>query len=506
MTTILNKVKKSVSRMALFTFHFSLFTSALALIASCSDQDYTVLDKGSDILAIQADKSEVVLNEAAHSETAVTIDWSTGNNGKTGNKIYYTLDLKEVGGGNVSTPVFEEIQTQQWNASVEDLNNILVNDWDVLPGETVEIEATITASGEGFEAQQATTTFSVTPYKAVTSTLFLVGDATPNGWDAGNATQMKRVDNGVFTWEGNLKQGEMKFLMNKGEWLPCYCKGSNDGELTLRTSDDQDDNKWYINEGHYYKISVNLLTLTITMQQQQGEVPAFENLYLIGNETGWGFWKMQNDLLDPFLFRIGVNFEKGGEFKFGTADGAWENNYKATVDNASYTDQNMEFVSGYDPDHKWNLQSNELGAYKICVDIRTGRERMMMTPFTPYEKIGIVGDATPAGWNVENPTEMDKESAFVWTWTGKLNTGEMKFTCDRKGDWMGAWFLASEGDKTPTGDVERMLFIDKSDDAFKAQYRDFTVGDIDQKWRIKDAGTYKITLNQLDETVSIVKQ
>ena len=57
----------------------------------------------------------------------------------------------------------------------------------------------------------------------------------------------------------------------------------------------------------------------------------------------------------------------------------------------------------------------------------------------------------------------------------------------------------------PTGDVERMLFIDKSSADFKGQYLDLNVGDLDQKWQIQSAGTYTITLNQLDETVSIVK-
>ena len=49
------------------------------------------------------------------------------------------------------------------------------------------------------------------------------------------------------------------------------------------------------------------------------------------------------------------------------------------------------------------------------------------------------------------------------------------------------------------------MFIDKSDDYLKGQYLDINIGDIDNKWRIMSAGTYTITLNQLEETVSIVK-
>ena len=58
----------------------------------------------------------------------------------------------------------------------------------------------------------------------------------------------------------------------------------------------------------------------------------------------------------------------------------------------------------------------------------------------------------------------------------------------------------------PTGNVEQALFINKSDDYLKSQYLDINIGDIDNKWRIMSAGTYTITVNQLEETVSITKQ
>lgn len=133
---------------------------------------------------------------------------------------------------------------------------------------------------------------------------------------------------------------------------------------------------------------------------------------------------------------------------------------------------------------------------------------MLMKPFTPYTTIWMVGDATPAGWSIDNATALQAtESPYVFTWTGTLNAGELKFTCDKRNDWNGAWFLCAAGnDKEPTGQTEKMLFIDKSDEEFKNQYLDINVGDIDQKWKITQSGTYTITLNQLVETVSIVKQ
>jgi hypothetical protein len=320
---------------------------------------------------------------------------------------------------------------------------------------------------------------------------------------------MKRTDNGIFTWQGNLKAGELKFLTTPGQWLPSYNNDGNGG-LVLRTSDEEPDVKFIITEDHFYQVKVNLLNSEVTMTQMEGEVPAYDNLYFVGDATGWGFVKMNKDPLDAFLFRYAHHFTAAekGEFKFGTSEGSWENMYKATSAGAPYTQTTMELIAGYDPDNKWYLQESETDkAYKICVDIRTGKERMMMHEFKPYEMIYLVGDATPAGWDIGGATPMKAtDSPYIFTWTGSMTTGEVKFTCDRQSDWNGAWFMNSKGnDVAPTGEVEQMLFIDKSNADFKAQYLEINVGDIDQKWQIQSAGTYTITLNQLEETVSIVK-
>ena len=131
-----------------------------------------------------------------------------------------------------------------------------------------------------------------------------------------------------------------------------------------------------------------------------------------------------------------------------------------------------------------------------------------MREFTPYAGMWLVGDAAPGGWSLDvaEPMTQDPSNPYVMTWTGTLNTGELKFTCDKKSDWMGAWFMPAVNGSAPTGQEEKMLFIDKSDDNLKAQYLEVEINNVDNKWKIAEAGTYKITLNQLTETITIVKQ
>ena len=499
-------------RGTLSAFHFSFFTllAAVLLTVGCSDNDYTELDKGSTELAIALTQGEAALQEINHASEAVALSWTSGHNYGTGNRISYTLTLTVDGdAGRQAIPVDGETQTYGWSATVEQLNDLLLN-LGCTAGREVGVQAVVTATVAGVtEVQQAETAFTAVPYEPVTSTLYLIGDATPNGWSADNATEMKRTDNGVFTWEGNLRTGEMKFITTRGSFLPSYNR-ADDGSMVLRTSDDEPDGKWTITEDHAYKVTVNLLTGTLSMEQTSGEQPRWTELFFVGNCTGWSFVDMTRDALDPYLFRYGRHFttDDAGEFKFGTLRD-WTNMLKATQDNAPYTDESMEFVSGYDPDRKWYLNADECGrAYKICVDTRNGRERMMMREFVPYDMIYLIGSACSAGWDLGNALPMTAtDDPYVFTWAGSLTSGELKFTCDKQSDWGGAWFLCGRGSNVePTGADEPLLFIDKSSDYCKSQYLDMAVGDVDQKWQIASAGTYTITLNQLTEVISIVKE
>lgn len=470
-------------------------------------------DKGQNELALTAGSTEVVLNEEAHADDALQLSWTTGTNYGTGNRISYTLEIATAGSSyaNPYVAVENAVQEYSWKKSVEELNDILRTHFGATGSESLSLEARLTATVAGREEKQmATAAFTVTAYKPQPSKLYLIGSATPNGWNADDATEMTRKDNGIFTWTGKLTAGDFKFITTLGSFMPSYNMGA-DGKLTLRTSEEQPDVAFSVAEGHYYVLEANLFTGVLAMTETEGVVPAYDQLYFVGNATDWNFVSMTKDAIDPYLFRFGKFIEvgKGGEFKFGTANGSWENMYKAKNANAAYTDAAVEFVKGFDPDNKWVLKDAECGkAYKICLDIRAGKERMMMTEFTPYGMISLVGDACAAGWNIGDalPMQVSADSPYIFTWTGNLTAGSLKFTCDKQDDWNGAWFMPAQDGKEPDGTVEPMLFVDKSGEAFKAQYPDATIGSIDQKWKITTAGSYTITLNQLEETISIGKQ
>lgn len=483
---------------------------AAVALTSCADNDYSELDKGCDQLMLTSDQQATTLNEKTHANEAVAFSWTTGNNNGTGHRIYYQLELAPKGSDfqNAYVAVNNETQVYAWSVNQENLNNIILDKFNGVPGQNIELEARISAISEGVPTQIASVDFAVIPYQPVTETLYLIGDATPTGWSADHPTVMTRVDNGKFSWEGNLVAGDYKFITTQGQFLPSY-NNDGQGKVIYRSKDDDPDEKFHITESHYYRMTVDLLDSTLLCEKTDGQQPDYDQLFFVGDATGWNFEEMTKDPLDPFLFRYGKVFDAAGEFKFGTASGSWENMFKAVTYHQGYTDPSVTLVNGFDPDNKWYLNAGEAGkAYKICFDIRAGKERMMMKEFKPYEMIYLVGDATPNGWDLGNATAMTATTdPMVFTWTGNLQAGELKFSLDKQSDWNGAWLMCASGnDVAPTGNEEHALLINKSDEYQKEQYLDNNIGDVDQKWKITSSGTYTITVNQLKETVTIVKQ
>lgn len=74
-------------------------------------------------------------------------------------------------------------------------------------------------------------------------------------------------------------------------------------------------------------------------------------------------------------------------------------------------------------------------AFLSCDD---DKDIVMITEELPLkvDHLYMVGDATPTGWSIDNPTELTKSETdkYIFTYHGKLGTGELKFPLS-KGDW-----------------------------------------------------------------------
>jgi len=178
-----------------------------------------------------------------------------------------------------------------------------------------------------------------------------------------------------------------------------------------------------------------------------------------------------------------------GEFKIPTTTGNWGTDYfMPPTNHPALTSTAVQLIAGGNPDNKWEITTP--GPYKILLNISSS-PFIQIKSFTPYKQLWMVGDATSAGWNIDAPVAMAPTAGnpYEFTYTGALKAGEFKIPT-ATGDWGTDYFMPPVNDAGIT--ETNAVFIPS--------------GNPDNKWKITDAGNYKITLNQLYETIKIEKQ
>lgn len=477
---------------------FYIFCITLSM--ACKKTDYAELNKGDTPLSISSSVSSLTLKEKERDNEVLILNWTSGSNKGTNAAINYTLQIAKQG-ANFSGAAAEALGSAVYSRKYTSgqLNDLLLTKLKAIPGTAITIEARIVAAtqAEGVEQEiSEPVSFTVIPYQPVTSTLYLIGDATPNGWDNNNPTPMtpSAVLPGVFTWTGLLNPGDFKFLTTPGQWLPTYNKSANSADsLFYRTDFGQADDKFSVATMGTYTITVNLLDLTISIVVPTNPtVPPYDRLWIVGDATpnGWNIDspnEMWVDQGNKFVFYYN-EILAAGEFKIPTSTGNWGTDfYMPFVNHQDLTAMDVQLVKGGSPDNKWQITTP--GAYKIKLDLYN--TKITIKPFTPYNQLWLVGDATPTGWNIDNPTPMTKDPSdpYIFSWQGDLVAGEFKIP-------------------TTTGNFGCDYFMPmvNHQDITNHQAKFVPSGNPDNKWLITVPGTYKITLNQLKETIIIEKQ
>lgn len=155
-----------------------------------------------------------------------------------------------------------------------------------------------------------------------TSVLYMVGDATPKGWDINSPTPLVASDEDplVFTWEGNMNVGEMKLCITTGSWNDPFIRpltgGTEIGKEPINdapfkmTAGDPDD-KWNIVEAGVYRLEFDMRHRTMSTEYlREPDGPEItpietENLYLIGDATP-SWWNIDTptpcERISDFIF------------------------------------------------------------------------------------------------------------------------------------------------------------------------------------------------------------
>lgn len=240
----------------------------------------------------------------------------------------------------------------------------------------------------------------------------------------------------------------------------------------------------------------NVITISVTPDNKVEPPAAYSKLWIVGDATpnGWNIGDpnvMTSDPLSTYQFKFNEVL-KAGEFKIPVTTGNWGTDYYMPVtNNPAISNTTVKFTPGGNPDNKWRIEN--AGAYKILLNISTNGF-IKITPFTPVDVVYIIGDATAAGWNADNAIAMTATgNPNVFTWTGDLSaTGEGQFRFVTTKNLNGYSFVAPSPDASLTATQLGITADGTPANNFKV--------------KAGEEGTYKITLDQFKETISIVKQ
>ena len=477
--------KNSLRRLPLFLMAILLGWS----VQSCSDDYDNVEVTSGEPVALTVSANEVNLTQKQADAEAVSFLWTTGTNMGTGSSISYTLELDLAGNDfasamsyNMGKAVYQKTFTNK------ELNTLLMEHFGVAGNTQADLEVRITANvaAENVESQMAISQFSAKTYEPVSETLYLIGDAAPNGWSADAATALTQSpsDPTNFTYQGPLSAGELKFITDLGQFLPSYNKGADANTLVYRTEDAQPDDKFLIQENGIYAIELNLLDLNITIEKQAG--PAYDVLYMVGDATPNG-WDIAN--------AVEMTQNPDNLFQFTWEGVLTPGDFKIPVNRNTDWGQDMFMPNPDDPstgylhnggdpdDNKWTIDQENY--YYVTLDL--SKMTISIEPFELY----MVGSATPIGWDIGNAIQLtqDPDNWYIFTYNGEMTAGEFKFPVNRNSDWGQDMYMRDPADATK-------------------MYRHVGGEPDDSKWTIADgeAGNYILTLNVQDLTIDIQKQ
>ena len=348
---------------------------ALSFIG-CENDSNDDKDQKRDQLELSVSSSAIELDENKPDEDVLTFSWNDATEIGDGYSFSYIfrLDIADNDFETAIDPIVAEDGVHSISFTTEQLYDYIVEKWHGVAGQETWIEARIVAKVEGpkfLYPEIATTKVAVKTYLPKSVPLYMVGSATDAGMDPNQAIILNEISNGkVYSWKGNLKQGDYKFIFSTSSMLPSLNKGENETTMVLRENESDPDNYFKIETAGLYFIYLSKRTMEISTTKI-----VYENIYLVGNATAaeWDIDKaipMVMDPLNPSIFTVQTTL-KEGELKMPTQRDWGSPTFRPINANDPITSEvDTKVVSAADGanDTKWTVSASQAGTYKITLD------------------------------------------------------------------------------------------------------------------------------------------
>lgn len=251
---------------------------------------------------------------------------------------------------------------------------------------------------------------------------YMLGEVNGNNWDPKNPVWMNKVSDGVYQLKVTTEKDKNYFKFYEGSkfesnnWdvintgvMGCEKDGSEDASGIIYYTGDS----WGTPQT---MVIVGTGTWIVTLDMNNLSYSVGKPiLYMAGDANGWNHSDVLNS--DDGVHFTGYMYLNQNGFKFSTQPNWKGTSYGADFDTA--------------PDAGNIVITEEAGFYQVDVDLSA--KTYTLTPFT----IGIIGNATPKGWDGDTDMTYNPEERCWELKNVTLTDGEMKFR--HTNDWNLSW-------------------------------------------------------------------
>ena len=279
-------------------------------------------------------------------------------------------------------------------------------------------------SGEALAPMGETTgKFTPAPTPAIDEQgYYMLGQVNGNEWDATSPVWMNKISDGVYQLKVTTTADKNWFKFYAGsKFVSNDWTSINAGALGCKENGSEDAFGFIIYNGDSWGelqtpvipgagtwiVTLDMNNLTYTVQKPI--------LYMAGDANGWDHSDVLNS--DDGVHFTGYMYLNQKGFKFSTQPNWDGTNYGADFDTA--------------PGAGNIVITEDAGFYQVDVDLSA--RTYTLTPFT----IGIIGSATPKGWDGDTNMTYNPEERCWELKDVELTDGEMKFR--HTNDWSLSW-------------------------------------------------------------------
>lgn len=413
------------------TFLYSLAVLASVSLASCNGDYEDWAQPQNNPQEASAAKYGITFTAGPEAECTMPDDDGVIKlvtvNSTDANVADYTLKDLKVNGEAING----EIVGNNIRVDANELEKILCNQNNsrASVARDINVESKVSvnlASGDAVVINTVGTTtakLTPTPTPAIDPNgYYMLGEINGNGWDNTNPEWMTKVSDGVYQLKVTTEKDKNWFKFYEGskfvsgDWdainsgaLGCKDNGCEDASGYIYYTGD----KWgelqtiVIPGAGTWIVTLDMNNLTYTVGKPV--------LYMAGDANGWA----QIDYLagDDGVHFTGFMYLNQNGFKFCT-----QPDWKGTNYGGAFFGESEDNI----------MMTEPAGYYKVDVDLSA--QTYTLTPITT---IGIIGAATPGGWDAETPLTYNEAERCWEVKDIALTAGECKFRANN--EWVMQW-------------------------------------------------------------------